>query len=502
MSVSFFCIIFFFTASNAASEESPHETLIFAAKNLQKHRFEEAARSLSKPFDNKSLEEKRLLLRAIAFTWMEEWSTARDELNTIIEDEKFAPEIFTKPVRLKDGPPSDEFYSETFSYDDVLYLWRTLWQQHIASRLVDNVRTPMEKVVRTVDYIFRHTQFGTTQEGFLTDKPFNVLIKGQGFCDEQSWILNQLLRAAGFDALRLLLISPQRPTSPHTISMVKIEDDWIPLDVSRGIILKGAASRSPKTFPQNFLINPTKKDYETFGDTLPFPINEYGKAVKDFGHFQDLTTELSHARPVFDFEVETYTPRFLWLREELKDIYPIPSLSHEYVHIRFPVTDKKTDDIIKWRTLELQYIFDSTQKRNAQIRKKSSQQFADLKPLRRARLRHLWGDLTVAEEMFLSLQLSAELTERAQENVAYYLGVIAFEREEYDTAGKRFVEFLKRFPATRWKDRVYYQQALIAYIQGKDEEVKALLKACDQTNEGSLFHWMVASGLIERQNRM
>ncbi len=487
------CFLFFTFNSVCFSGEESQDIILRAKSYLNEHKYEQALGSLDGYSSSKSLDEKKLLLRGICYVWLEEWDKAKGEFNKIASISGEIGDVqCPKPLRLNNPPSEDEFYAKRFTVDDMRYLWRSLWAENIASRICKGKNSPMEKAVSILDYVFRQVKFGTNKQGFLTDKPFNVLIKSQGFCDEQSWILNQLLRSAGFDALRLLLVSPLKPTSPHTISMVKIEENWIPMDPSYGIILQGAGSGLPKTFPKNFLINPSEEDYKKFGGKLLFSIKEYGEALRELGYYENLISEISHARPAFDYEFEAYTPRFIWLAEKIDKVYPIKGLSHRYVNLRFPTTDFKTDDIIKWRTLELQYIFDSTEKRNRLIREESSRRFAYLEPLRKARLEHLRGHLHSAEEMFISLQSSESLSLKACEDVSYYLGVIAFDEGNYQKAKKRFSKFLLEFPATRWKDRVLYHEALIANMEGRDDDVAELITECRQASEGSLFNWMIA----------
>ena len=133
------------------------------------------------------------------------------------------------------------------------------------------------------------------------------------------------------------------------------------------------------------------------------------------------------------------------------------------------------------------------------MREHLAHQFADLEPLRQAKLHLLFGDLAVAEEEFLTLLSSETLSPRALEDLLYYLGLVAFERGEYKTAAERFATCIRMFPETAWKSRIEYHQALLAYIDEKDTDVQRFIKACDQDHDGSLFNWMVRTGLVKRQ---
>lgn len=475
------------------------EELKIAQELLDSKKYDECLAHLESSYQTLDLEEKRILLRILANTWIGNWKESINELNALVALAGKPEQIDQSlPRSLKDPEVIKEFRSFDFSFDDSLYLWRVLWQDRIVARLIEGLDSDMEKAVAILDYVYRHIKFGTIEGGHFNDKPFNVLVKGQGFCEELAWVANQFFRAAGIDATRLILWWPNQDVSPHTISMIRIGDDWIPVDPTAGLILQGARSRKPKGIPRFFIFDPDDPTYREFGNRLP-SFGSYLEAIKDFGQYSRLNVTLPISHPFFDFESETCMPRFKWLAEHLDKVKPLKALAHPYVTAGIPAADPITGEITQWRGVELQYIFENNHYKNEVRRQTAIQLFAFLRSIQYARLALLSGQYAIAEKMFLEASQSEEFTPEAREDTAYYLGVSAFELKEYELAAKRFDIFMKAYPETRWESRVKYQQALIAFALGHDSEIPALLEACEQESEASFFYWMTELGLIQKQ---
>jgi len=483
----------------AVEEPIIHEELKIAKALLNARKYEECLSHLNAPYKNKALEERRLLLRVLVYAWTGFWNETVTELNQFMAltgKPKNIPHI--RPRSLKDREAYNEFESFDFTYDDARYLWRVLWQDRIVSRITENIDSEIGKTVKILDFVYRHVKFGTIEGGHINDKPFNVLVKGQGFCEELAWVANQLLRAAGLDAARLILWWPHEEVSPHTISMVKIGEHWIAVDPTAGLILQGAKSRKPKGMPQHFIIEPTDEKYRAFGNKVP-SFGSYLEAIKDFGQYNRLNVTIPVSHPFFDFELETCTPRFLWLGKRLEEIVSLPGFSHPYVTSAVPSIDPRTGKILKWQGIELKYIFESTHKKNAARYQLAHKRFAFIRSIQFARLALLSGQYPVAEKMFAQASQSDTFTPEAREDTVYYLSVSAYEQEQYELARQRFGTFLRAYPASRWKSRVKYQLALIAYAQGRNSDIPELLQACEQESEASFFHWMTEMKFVKRQ---
>jgi len=472
-----------------------------ARRELQAYNSAGALEYLAEPFQDPDYERSRWLLRGLALTWLEQWKEASETFNRLVlADPPPTHLALPIPQGLNDGAPKENFERRTFSEDDMRYLWRVLWQQRVASRLADDRLDDMKKAVVLLDYVYRHIQFGLREGIPLNDKPLHILIQGQGFCDELAWILNQLLRSISCQAVRVILFSdPGYNHSPHTISAVKIGLDWIPLDPSNGLVLKGTGSGKPERMPEFFLLDPTLEKARRFGPNLP-DWDPFLRQIEKMGNYGALGTCFRYAQVAVDYELESYTERFNDLARRLASLYPLPALAIPYVLTAIPRIDEKTNRIVNWTPVTLSYVVNtSTPEKNELRRAAVDKVFGHLSPLRPGRLALLAGEYAMAESEFQKALAQEELTPPAREDLAFYRAVAAFEQRDYSTARERFEAFQNEYPFARRLDRVQYHLAVMAYEQGDESRWKSLIQECGQDHDGSLFRWATHLGIYSKR---
>ncbi len=481
------------------SQITPEERLRQATDLLAENEFDQVLTLLHDSFATPTEEEQRCLLRGLTYTWKEQWDLAKDEFNRAIEQIKPAPEVdFIYPESLRSGQAYEEFRDLRFSEDDMRYLWRVLWQRRIAERVTGDLQDPMEKTIALCDYVYRHIQFGIIEGGYCFDKPFHILIRGQGLCDELAWELTQLLRAVGLEALRLVLYrdpSLREQSSPHTLAMVKIGESWLPVDPTLGVILKNVTTGKPEGFPQNFLIDPVPEDVQAFGDEKK-PIDGFLEEIKSFGQYEEFADAFYYSLPAVDYEVEAHTPRFLLLAQRLKRLVEIPALAVPFITIGAPELDPDTKKIINWVPIRLNYIYQMTQESNAQQRQYTFTIYRYLLPIREARLALLAGDYERAEQLFSAEFSKIGIKPLALEDYEYYIAVSAYEQGRFEEAEDLFHSFLEKNPHSNWMNRAYYQLALLAWMGGDQTKADSYVEKCGQNHEGGLFRWVVKLGLV------
>ena len=464
---------------------------------LSEGQYAAAQNILNSPYPKGSREEKRLLVLGLALKKKKKWYQARDVFNKIFVNGHEQIKVrFAIPPFVQDPRLVYDFKKKVFETEDMRYIWRTLKQAELSQRLTARDMSTREKALRILDYVYRHVRFGTIEDGFMNDKPFNVLVKGQGYCDELAWITNQLLRSAGCDALRLVLNYSHEEPSPHTISMVSINDNWVGLDPSRGLVLQHPERGVPRTFPKNFRVNPTPETELPVDEPLPYSMRAYVRTIEKITSYGEVAQAFIFADPFVDREAEAGMLRFLYLDNRLSDIFPIPNLSAPYTHIAIPVFDEETEVISHWRGISVEYIYASTAKINQRRRLYSRDIFAYLKELRPARLALISGDYDPAGTLFQELLKDPDIDPRAREDIEYYLAVIAYEKGDAEKARPRFLDFIREYPQSRWKDRVYYQLACLAHASGNETEKKTYLQRARQDGPTSLFTWMEKKDMI------
>ncbi|RJP22793.1 MAG: hypothetical protein C4527_21305 [Candidatus Omnitrophota bacterium] len=272
-----------------------------------------------------------------------------------------------------------------------------------------------------------------------------------------------MLNAAGLEAYRLVLSNFNR--SPHTLSLVQIEGDWIPLDPSYGLVLKSAISGKPATYAQ-LLENPA--------------------TIQPFGIYSQLAETFQTALPSMDFELEAHIPRMYVLANHLKEFLPFDGFSRAFTPPQVPRFDANQNKAGMGIGGYMTYIFNMSHQQNEYNRQLAKERYGDLIPLRPGRLFLLAGEYAKAQSEFQHLLEQTTLSRNAREDAEYYLALIAFEQNEFSQARRRFLDVLARYPHSNWKNRIDYQLAWIAYKQGSGEFTE-MIKKSGQDNEGSLF---------------
>jgi len=353
----------------------------------------------------------------------------------------------------------------------------------------------MAKTVALLDFVYRHIQFGIPEEQYFQDHPFYVLVRGQGMCEELAWILDHLLRSAGMEAFRLVLCTDYtRDNSPHTISLVKIQKEWIPLDPSNGWILKNVKTGEPSGLPQNFLLNPTPTDLEQFGTTVR-SMQSFTNPIHLMGIYPDLLNSFTFAYPTNDMGWQAHTPRFLVLSKCLNERISLPALAKPFTAVFIPKTGTGSLTIKDWVFPFMGYIFRMNGDTEPIRRQTAEKIYGYLNPILGGRFALLGGEYSEAEKQLQKAETQIDLSDEAREDAAYFLAVCAFEQKRYPLAQQWFQDFIKRWPGSGWKTRVDYQLALIARKTGQIEKCPPLLKESQQDHEGSLFYWTQQCGI-------
>ncbi len=468
---------------------------ITQAWNHYKNReYKQVLAQLEQPLPDRIDECQRLILIGLSQVWLKQWDGAADAFFQSFKTLTKPPQIDQSfPKELQQGARFDEFRSLRFHADDMRYLWRVLWMDRIASRITADIDDPFKKAIVIFDYVYRHTQFGVSNKvEDIRDRPFNVLLRGGGLCEELAWILNQMLRSAGIESLRLVLFSDQARThSPHTISLVSIGEHWIPFDAAFGLVFKKVRSSEQILFPVNFLLNPTPEQVKKFGSQAK-PMDQYLKSIANFYEDKSLIEAFRYAQPASDYELETHAPRFQVLAQLLDDLIDLPMMAKPFLTVSAARTKGDSTEINKWVPVRIPYIYDMTHQLNAVRRQLAQQFFSDLDPLEQGRLALLDGDYALADKLFKQLAADSSLSSRARENVDYWSALCSFEQKKFSGARQKLDQFQQDHPASRWSNRVLYLMALMAHADGDTDTVKALLESCGQAGDGALFGWVVS----------
>lgn len=481
---------------------SPSGMLERADQLLLADDYERVLSILPHKYNQPAHEKHRLILRGLARVYLEQWDKAKTEWNDLLlyvienntNNNLLQIPFILPPWLEKNGKEYKDFVRKKFNRDDMRYLWRTLWQARIASRFTVNSNDTFDNALQILDFVVRHVQFGTPQEDQFRDHPFYVLIRGQGMCEELAWILDGLLHSAEIEALRLVLRDPGK--SPHTLSLVKIDDKWIPFDPSFALILKSSDTKKTEQFPQNFVFNPSEELLQKFGSEKK-PLEPFIQQVKNLGIYSNLAETFRSAQPNLDYEREAHTARFLLLNRVVQDFVQLPPLAKQLSILAIPLTQPESRKIEKWGMVHLPYLYRMTSDANEVRRQVEEKLFGDLNPLRQARLALLDGEYKSAEKRFQRLALQENLSSRAKENVEYYLAVISFECGQYKQAEKQFHEFLENYPESGWKNRIYYQLARISHSFENQPLCQEYLTKCEQNHPASLFSWMEERKLLQ-----
>jgi TolA-binding protein len=111
-------------------------------------------------------------------------------------------------------------------------LYREVSYQYLADRLTSGASSDAERAVRLFDFV--HGQVNVVGAPVVDDNPWNDLVRGIGWCDQQSWDLATLLSKQGIHA-RFAMLRTASGVSPHTVAEVKLGERWALFDPLNGL---------------------------------------------------------------------------------------------------------------------------------------------------------------------------------------------------------------------------------------------------------------------------
>jgi len=468
-----------------------------AADHILSQRYDEAFALLENPMDDSDEEMHRQLLLGLYYATHKRQDEASDVLHgalssakPVIEQRHAVPVYFYEMNESKQQA-LDEFLRMRFNHFDSSYIRRSLWQYAIATRITKNANTDLERFVIILDYVYRHVAFGTNGRSPMNEKPFNVLVRGEGYCNEVAHCVNQLMRCVGLDVYRLILRDPPQEKSPHTASLLRLESNAIVFDASNGIILQDAFNRMPESYPLQFSTMSERYDETVVSyEHQEAAMNAYCDALSEFGISEDLVDGLRYAHVFIDREKETCAPRFLALDHHLKQLGDIPGLAEPYVPLVQPVYSDATQSIKGWDVQLMPSLFGETHEHDQMRLDMRDTVYGMFRPLEHARLALLRGEFADAAKAFDVLAQDHSLTDEARERAQYYRAVCAFESGDMLLAKTLFDTFITDYAQSLWRERAFYHLLRIADAEGDDARVMQLQEKAKQNHSGALYHWM------------
>ena len=438
-------------------------------------------------------------LQAMIYAWKEEWAKAAEQANRLtdlnpakITQIPINPQLQSELNQSKLN--KDDFTDIRFTEEDMRFLNRTLWIDYLAHRITQNTEDPFVKTVQVLDYVYRHIRFGISNE-FLSKNtvsfpPFATLCRGEGMCDEISWVINALLQRLEIPTLRLVLWKNDQPgVSPHTLSLAKINQNWVGIDGSFGILLKSSITQKPEIFPANFLINPTAQDFTKFGNKKKTAM-EYEQEIRKYGPYKDFSAYFDTVHAVYDNQWENYTPRFQFLNAIIHRTTDHAALIMPYKIVYYPMSNPENGIINQWAVCSLPMVFNLTHDKNPLRRAIIQESYPYYEPLKEGIRAEFRGDGEKARDIFQAKKAGSGSDQVSMEYIDYNLAILAYEEGNLEEAKSNYLQFLRRYPGSLWANRIYYQLARIYHSEGNTASSQELLKKCQQDNEGSLFAWI------------
>ena len=111
-------------------------------------------------------------------------------------------------------------------------LYREVSYQYVANQVTAGAANETERILRIFDFV--HQEVNVAGAEVVDDSPWNDLIRGIGWCDQQSWDFATLLSKQNIHA-RFAMLRKASGVSPHTVAEVKIGDRWALFDPLNGL---------------------------------------------------------------------------------------------------------------------------------------------------------------------------------------------------------------------------------------------------------------------------
>ena len=303
-------------------------------------------------------------------------------------------------------------------------LYREISYQFVADRVTAGATSDVERILRLFDYIHLHVNVvGST---VIDETPWNDLVRGIGWCDQQSWGLATLLSKENIDA-RFAMLRTASGVSPHTVAEVKIADRWALFDALNGLYYRKPDGtfatleeivQNPALVAQESKIQRLQPEVRTaFLQGLP-DLYPFGQSPK---RWTSLLTKKNRSL------ARRLGNRFIRVT--------VRALGKPFVHT-------------------YQDLYFLTEARRGR-------EWAERRLLQ-ARNYHLYGRLPEAERSYRAVIEQAPQHPR-REDAQCYLGILLNDAGRFSASREQLEELLARFPTTRWR-------AVAQYYLGRDDE--------------------------------
>jgi tetratricopeptide (TPR) repeat protein len=105
--------------------------------------------------------------------------------------------------------------------------------QLIADRITAGSRSPEEAVARLMAYAHTRVVTPAPTEPARDEPPLDILVRGQGWCDQSANVFIHLARTLPLDA-RLVFLRDRTGHSPHSVAEVYVDGAWRMADLALG----------------------------------------------------------------------------------------------------------------------------------------------------------------------------------------------------------------------------------------------------------------------------
>lgn len=301
-------------------------------------------------------------------------------------------------------------------------LYREVSYQFLADRITAGAKTDEERAIRLFEFV--HLQVNVVGAQVVDDNPWNDLVRGIGWCDQQSWDLATLLSKQNVHA-RFAMLRKADGVSPHTVAEVRLGERWVLFDQLNGLY--------------------------------------YHKPDGELATLEEVTGDVA---------LIAAEPKIQQLTPEIRDAF-LGSIAHVY-----PTGQEPT----RWSSLLLKKNRSTGQRlanQTIQIAVRTlgapfAHAYQDLYYLaagparsaearfRRARNYHLYDRLAQAEHEYRSVAEQAA-QEEPGDDAQFYLAVVLHEQGRYGDSLAELDRLSRREPASRW-------HVLLPYYQGRNHE--------------------------------
>ncbi len=298
------------------------------------------------------------------------------------------------------------------------FLYKEISYQYLADKITKGAKSDEEKVLRIFTYIHNNL---SAAGGQVVDKDsWNDLVRGIGWCDQQSWDFATLLSKENI-AARFAMLRDKNGVSPHTIAEVLLKGKWIALDPLNGLVFRenngslvtlDEISQNPSLISQNpkVLALPLKERQEFIawcGTLFPIPM-----APKRWASLLEKKNATLPAR--LTNQAVKYSVRILG--EHFVNTYQNLYLSLSRKSFSAPV----------------EYLYF------------------------RARNYHIYERASLAENAYKQIIRDCSQSERAEDS-RFFLGVLNEEvKQDYRGAIEELNELFKDYPRSKWAQIARY----------------------------------------------